>query len=233
MNKRDELKERIMELNPDIIQLTETLPKRKDVEINCDVEFSVPGYCKPIVNINPSRGILVLVKETIDVKINKEISDLNFKESLFCNITINDMNILLGCVYRSGSDDKEQSTNNLINLLEQADKQKFDKIIITGDFNYPDIDWHDECKATGNEEKFVNCLKDIFLNQMINKPTRHRNGQQSNILDLCITNDDLFISNIEHLDPIGKSDHEVILITLDTPKAKVIKRRTQIQLFKN
>ena len=100
MNKRDELTERIMELKPDIIQLTETIPKRKGNDINYDIEFSVPGYCKPIVNKNPFRGILVLVKENIDVKVNNEISD--FKECLFCNVTTNDTNILLGCVYRSG-----------------------------------------------------------------------------------------------------------------------------------
>ena len=231
MNKRDELTERIMELNPDVIQITEIFPKRKGTtEINCDIEFSLPGYCKPIVNKNPSRGILILVKENIDVKVNNEMSD--FKESLFCNITINDINILLGCIYRSGSDNKEQSTDDLIKLLEQADKQKYDKIIINGDFNYPEIDWLDESKATGNDEKFLNCLKDLFLNQMVQKPTRHRIGQKSNLLDLCLTNDDLFISNIEHMAPMGKSDHDVLLISLDTPKPKDTNTEPRYNFFK-
>ena len=232
LNKRDELTNRILEHNPDIIQLTETLPKRRGEEINYEIEFGVPGYCKPMVNKNPSRGKAVLVKENIDVQINNELNDLNFKESLFCNIKINDTSLLLGCVYRSGSDNKCQSTNDLINLLKQTDKQKYDKIVITGDFNYPDIDWEDECKATGNEENFVNCLKDLFLNQMISEPTRHRSGQQSNLLDLCITNDYLFISNIEHLSPLGKSEHGVILITLDTPKPKQTLEETRFNFSK-
>ena len=124
MNKRDELTQRVKDYDPDIIQLTETLPKRKTDVINQELEFSIPGYCKPLVNENPSRGIAVLVKENIDVKVNDKLSNLHYSESLFCSLKINDISVLLGCVYRSGSEDKYHSTNELIELLKQTENMK-------------------------------------------------------------------------------------------------------------
>ena len=51
---------------------------------------------------------------------------------------------------------------------------------------------------------------------MVSNPTRRREGQRSNILDLILVNDEHFISNIEHCSPIAKSDHGVLLFTLYT-----------------
>ena len=51
--------------------------------------------------------------------------------------------------------------------------------------------------------------------QMVNEPTRFRSNQISNILDLVVCNDDNWVDNIQHLPPIGKSDHELLLISLN------------------
>ena len=50
---------------------------------------------------------------------------------------------------------------------------------------------------------------------MISEPTRHRSGQQSNILDLIICNDENYINEICHLPPIGCSDHDVFKVSMD------------------
>ena len=56
-------------------------------------------------------------------------------------------------------------------------------------------------------------IKDTFLTQHILQPTRYRESQQSNILDLVFTNEDLMVNNIICVPGLGKSDH--CLITFD------------------
>ena len=53
---------------------------------------------------------------------------------------------------------------------------------------------------------------------MVTKPTRHREGQQSNLSDLVLVNDDQMISDITHFTKLGKSDHDVLLFDLYIPK---------------
>ena len=51
----------------------------------------------------------------------------------------------------------------------------------------------------------------VFFKQMVDKPTRSRQGQTSNILDLILVNEVRFISEVKHPSPIGKSDHETLI----------------------
>ena len=39
------------------------------------------------------------------------------------------------------------------------------------------------------------------------KPTRHRDGQESSVLDLVFTLDPNMVTDLEHLPPLGHSDH--------------------------
>ena len=68
-----------------------------------------------------------------------------------------------------------------------------------------------------NEIKFIECAQNCNFEQLINKPTRHRLGQKSNILDLVFTSDIKDILEVEHLMPLGCSDHEILSISLDLP----------------
>ena len=51
---------------------------------------------------------------------------------------------------------------------------------------------------------------DLFVSQHVNFPTRIREGQVPSLLDLILTNDKSFISEIMSLPPLGKSDHITI-----------------------
>ena len=85
-----------------------------------------------------------------------------------------------------------------------------------GDFNFPNINWEDlTTKDNSDEQRFVDCLLDNYLFQLINKPTRWRGSDNPNILDLVITNDEQSISNIEYQSPLGKSDHCIITFDID------------------
>ena len=85
-----------------------------------------------------------------------------------------------------------------------------------GDFNLPAITWNDGHGSTGDrdddnpnniEDKFLKCTEDNYLHQHIDFPTRFREGQSSNCLDLCLTGDPDMVTSIRRDVPLGKSDH--------------------------
>ena len=89
----------------------------------------------------------------------------------------------------------------------------YDKIIITGDFNLPNISWtsttHTSTGLLG--QNFCDILDDYFMTQLCLTPTR-----ESNILDLLITNQPEQISSLDICDltEIGMTtDHKVIRFT--------------------
>jgi len=103
--------------------------------------------------------------------------DTNFKESAWIKVNLmgNDK-LLFGCIYRSPSSD-EENVKSLNELLTKASALKFSHMIIAGDYNFPDIDW---CAWNTREEfsnDFLECIRDNFLNQVIDQPTRHRHCQ--------------------------------------------------------
>ena len=59
------------------------------------------------------------------------------------------------------------------------------------------------------ESKFVDRLRKNYLYQHIKSPTRYREKQKANVLDLVITDGD-FIASIDIQSPLGKSDHAVM-----------------------
>ena len=57
----------------------------------------------------------------------------------------------------------------------------YDKVIITGDFNCPDINWDDFSLNNTIDCQFVNCLEDVYFQQLVSKPTRHK-GRMHNAI---------------------------------------------------
>lgn len=69
--------------------------------------------------------------------------------------------------------------------LQLASTVKFDRIIICGDFNLPNIDWTTGTATSGEPicNHFTKTVRDNFLCQMVDFPTR-----ANNTLDLILTN---------------------------------------------
>ena len=80
-----------------------------------------------------------------------------------------------------------------------------------GDFNLPDINWNlFTCGSISNTNfsfKFLECLHDCFINQMVDSPTRIGICQRRYILDLVLLSIDDHISNVNVGSLIGRSDH--------------------------
>ena len=67
-----------------------------------------------------------------------------------------------------------------------------------GDFNLPDLNWKDYSHPN-NEiyNLFTNFINEKGLHQFVESPTR-----QSNILDLLLSNDACFLSQIKMMPPL-------------------------------
>jgi len=85
--------------------------------------------------------------------------------------------------------------------------------MLVGDFNFNDIDWNIWISThnSGPSSQFTDVLRNNFLLQHIDFPTRARGLDSPHILDLVIT-DKESVENIDYLAPMGKSDHSVLLI---------------------
>ena len=208
-NKKDELLNKVDELKPMVISLTETIPKRRDDLL--DSEYNIPGY--NVFTNNKQRGVALYIKETLNPQSVDELTKSNFDISTWAKFISKDgQTTLIGCIYKSPSSTIDNK-NELLKLMKSDILTKFDNIVITGDFNFPNIFW--DGSWPGKEENdFIESLQDSFLHQMVRKPTRRREGNTPHILDLVIVNNEQLISDIAHFCPIGKSDHEVLLFNL-------------------
>ena len=227
--KMNELLERVDRHKPNIIMLTEIEPKCKKDQTKQikDSEISIPNYAL-FTNTNRKRGVAIYIESKLNPRECTRIINNNFEEGIFCEIEgANNEKILLGCMYKSPNSSKE-NVQNMIDTIKNDNLQKYDIICITGDFNYPKVKWNG--MNTGDNEIFVESLKDAYLTQKVEYPTRNvRLDQQANIVDLVLINDENLIPNIIHCNPLGASDHDVLLFQINAPRKK--KKKTTEKKF--
>ena len=82
-----------------------------------------------------------------------------------------------------------------------------------GDFNYPSVKWNG-ILTHDKDFEFAETIYGAYLCLMVTKPTGSRLGQAENITDLVVVNDEFFITEIEHCCPLGKSDHQVLKLSM-------------------
>ena len=69
----------------------------------------------------------------------RELNSL-YHDATWCDWTVDQKTIILRCIYRSPSD--VQSCETILHLLNEVSEIS-DNVLITGDFNYKDINWED------------------------------------------------------------------------------------------
>ena len=82
------------------------------------------------------------------------------------------------------------------------------RVVVFGDFNYPDIDWH-LCTSGSHGRDFLDLVSDCFLSQHVLFPTRGRN-----CLDLVLSSDVNLVSNVVNKGKVGTDDHDLISFEL-------------------
>ena len=92
--------------------------------------------------------------------------------------------ILCVC-YKPPNCDHDEWRSLFESFLQVA--EKYEKIIITGDFNFPELEWNSNTSSSQNVSvnsvQFRDLVSDFFLEQVNLFPTR-----KNNILDLIFTN---------------------------------------------
>lgn len=164
-------------------------------------------------------GIISYVHES------QNVSQILSYSNKICDLLIlhyKDKNCITCVVYRPPA----TTSADFLPIIEKirntlANYQNID-IVITGDFNFPNITWTDTMcpkvtPSTTDEklqiEKLLSLTDDYFLHQHISQPTRG-----NNTIDLFFTNisDELYDCNITEYNKL--SDHRLIELSLNPPQ---------------
>ena len=208
-NKIDELKSLVCTINPDIIAITEIYPKRSRFSME-DCEIQIENYDTFRTPQTPNtRGCALLIHTSL--KANLVDLQHEYKDQIWCSIKLQGKDtLLISCVYRH-HDARGEDHMIFMDMLDKGIQTNHTHLLITGDFNLPNIVWPTCIPKKGNltetEQAFIDLIRDKYLYQHIDKPTRYRQNQSANILDLILTNEEDMVTDIEHLSPLGSSDH--------------------------
>lgn len=223
----------VEEHKPDIIALTEVKPKNYRVPLQ-EAELVIEDYHPPVHNLDDEgRGVCIYVKAQFGVEVLNIDDDVqDFRESVWVNVKVDgNKSVAIGCVYRSPSSSSDNN-RKLESLLRRVSSRNFHDLIIVGDFNYPNINW-ENCVSTDGEnsdsDQFTECLRDCFMIQHVDRPTRYRGDQRPSVLDLVITVEENVVSDLQYLAPLGNSDHCTLIFDY---QCKVETVTTKTQKFK-
>ena len=218
-NKMDELKALVQENDYDVICITETQPKYKTARQD-PYEPQLMGYSGHFAN--KGRGVAIYTKsdigtDTLDIPIN-------FCDHIWLKLYLrNGKRMVMGCIYRSPNS-SDENNQMLLEVMELASMLEKDHMIIVGDFNCKEIEWANYTVHASPQHfasKLFDKTNDLFLDQLVLEPTRHRTGEQANVLDLVLTDSPDLVDNLTIEAPLGeKGDHNVIEFKFNTPVPK-------------
>ena len=95
-------------------------------------------------------------------------------------------------------------------------------------------DWENESLGENSEHLafFVSRIQESFPHQHISEPTRYRFGEEPNLLDLVLTNEEGMVRNLEYQSGLGNSDHFSLIFELVCQEEKNKDTGTQADFFK-
>ena len=194
------------------IALTETWlePHISDAQIHID-SFNI-SRCDRADRIG--GGVLLYSHVKIPVFSSFNYDD-GICECLFTKFILPKLAIFI--IYRPPNASRE-SFLNLIKFLRNCVEKEVDssfQLCLTGDLNFPFIDWDEEKVKSGQTTEmqlsagdFLNLINSLMMNQYISEPTRG-----NNILDLFCTNDANLIQVVK-VERTEISDHHIITVIL-------------------
>ncbi|KAL8594440.1 hypothetical protein ACOMHN_018148 [Nucella lapillus] len=207
---------------PAILGITELRPKRSRYDLQ-ECELNIEGYELFHTLEQDGRGICLLIHKDLKPVVCDRVDTSAFREALFVECTTaGNSSLLVGLIYRSPSSSHE-NTSELNALLGKATEAATQDLLLIGDFNFPSIDWKQEISEVGPEQPatlFLKATQDAFLVQHQKDPTRYREGEKSNVLDLVFSNREELVEEITVSPGMGKSDHFTLFIKLNHSKSK-------------
>jgi len=101
-------------------------------------------------------------------------------------------------------------------------------VVLMGDFNHPDICWWDNTAGHKQSKRFLDCLDDNFVLQVIEKPTR-----RDAMLDLVLTHKKGLLGNVKLKGSLGCSDQEMVEFKILKAVRRVYSKLTTLELQEN
>ena len=122
MIKKEELYSLIATENPDIIALSEILPKTSLLP-NVKEYYNIGNYNRVISNIDKGHGVVFNIRSSFNPK--AITFETLFEESMLCSLKLNTSDtMLVGCIYRSPN---STETNNvyLFYLSKEVSEKRY------------------------------------------------------------------------------------------------------------
>ncbi|RMC12138.1 hypothetical protein DUI87_11273 [Hirundo rustica rustica] len=147
-------------------------------------------------------GVALYIKQTFDT-VGIETKE-DGVECLWVRIkgNANKADILLGVCYRPPN--QEEEVDNLF-YKQLGNVSGSSALVLVGDFNLPDICWELSTAEKRQSRKFLECMEDNFLSQLVGEPS-----SGGTMLDLLYVNRDGLVGDVVVGGQLGQSDHEII-----------------------
>ena len=147
--------------------------------------------------VNKGRRMIIYTLQSLE-KCTYQISpSLQSEDACLLEIRLPGGDTLLfGCIYRRPTPSTDASANNknLNDLLKTIPAKLYSHLLLVGDFIYKNKNWSSWSSNHGRVNKecdFIEAVRDCFLFQHIDKPSRIRGDDEPCLLDLLFNNEEL------------------------------------------
>ncbi len=121
--------------------------------------------------------------------------DNQMNDSVWAKIKlIGNDSLLIGCIYKSPNCTRDMF-EKLTTQLKLIKDQRYSHLLIMGDFNFKEINWSNYTTNVSEYHmatQFLECVKDCYMYQHVEQPTRIRSGNEPSTLDLFLTNEEKY-----------------------------------------
>jgi len=205
---------------PHLVAICEVKPKNGSLRPIQD--YSINGYSINYTNIdkNQGRGIIIFSHHSISHLVLQITSPIKFEEACIIEVRLSGNDTLIfACLYRSPTLNcmSIENNTNLNSLLKSlALNKKYSHTCFVGDFNFKSINWSSwttPYNEESKEERFLEAVRDSYLHQHVQEPTRCRGADDPSTIDLILTGEENQLTNLDYHSPLGKSDHSILSFT--------------------
>ena len=171
-----------------------------------DISF----YSEGTYTSSDRGGVMILVKHSLNPIL---ICDDIEAELCFISITpIPNVTVIIGVCYRPEKDE----VSILQKICDGINRIDTTNCILVGDFNFRQINWETLEASSPLANKFLDCVMDNCLSQVVDQPTRHLN-----LLDLVLVGDPDMVDSCQVKEPFSRSDHNTVWLTMRYPVPKI------------
>ena len=215
INKMDELRCLAADLLPDVICITETWTNDDHTKAFLSIDNYGPPVCRRDRSdtlAGKGGGLLLFVRNDVSAPESETPEFREFNQCCCVKLPIrNGQTLQLVLVYRPHrlyDDDAVQANNARLGSLFHSIQKP---AVLLGDFNCSDVDWDNS--TSGSQGKFLlQAATENFFVQHVDFATLPAAGTRP---DLVFSSDRNLVLDVQNIGALGKSDHTMMLVTLD------------------